>query len=368
MINPIFRAVSDSGRLDFKQTVINMLTLGEDNETSQGLRAEIKEYTNDIQGKTTVGLTKADVDTVDGPFYSWQCQRMLGELHDSQGKIIGKQESLRSDLLKACQLLGVDVTAEMLRAIQFGEAVNVSLSQSYQSFYDKELVEMVKKYEGDFLNRHHYQFESTESGDEICHVHASEAKLTTLLDGLVQVIDDFHTDPIAVRKIALQQEYHKPPAINGKAVGGLAYRVDCPEELKSSFLRKLGRYFPSTVISSSCIQFRYTLADTQKRAVCHADGVDYAGICYLSNPEHNKSGTVFYRHKPTGELMRNKNTPEKYDYSDPEQWEEISRVDMKFNRLVFYPGDLFHSIATPFFGKNIDDARLTQNMFINFES
>ena len=54
-----------------------------------------------------------------------------------------------------------------------------------------------------------------------------------------------------------------------------------------------------------------------------------------------------------------------YDFRDSQAWEEIYRVHMIFNRLVFYPGELFHAVATPFFGDAIENARLTQNLFVN---
>ncbi len=40
-------------------------------------------------------------------------------------------------------------------------------------------------------------------------------------------------------------------------------------------------------------------------------------------------------------------------------------VEMKFNRMVVYPGRLFHSPTPPFFGDSIENARLSQTMFIN---
>jgi len=40
-------------------------------------------------------------------------------------------------------------------------------------------------------------------------------------------------------------------------------------------------------------------------------------------------------------------------------------VEMKFNRMVVYPGRLFHSPTSPFFGESIENARLSQTMFIN---
>jgi hypothetical protein len=52
------------------------------------------------------------------------------------------------------------------------------------------------------------------------------------------------------------------------------------------------------------------------------------------------------------------------DLRDPQQWEIISEIEMTFNRLVMYPGQLFHAITPIFFGDSIENTRLTQNPFI----
>ena len=186
-----------------------------------------------------------------------------------------------------------------------------------------------------------------------------------LLDGLVKVIDDFHDDPVKIREIALSQKYDAPPQFDGKPGGGLAFRANCSEELSKAFLDKIQSQLTVQEFGTTTIQFRYTLNGTKRKAVCHADGFHYAGICYLTLPDLCEGWTAFFRHKLSGDIIKNLENESQYDYRDPLQWEQIEQVEMNFNRLVFYPGDLFHAISAPFFGDNIDNARLTQNMFIN---
>ena len=116
------------------------------------------------------------------------------------------------------------------------------------------------------------------------------------------------------------------------------------------------------------VLFRYTLADTKKRIFCHVDGCSYAGIVYLSLPEHCAGGTTIYRHKATGDEIYDKAHRHLYDFRKPEQWEVLREVDMVYNRLVMYPGQLFHAISPVFFGDSIENARLTQNVFLYRES
>jgi hypothetical protein len=112
------------------------------------------------------------------------------------------------------------------------------------------------------------------------------------------------------------------------------------------------------------VLFRYTLATAQKKVFCHVDGCSYAGIIYLTKPENCAGGTTIYRHKPTGDEIYSKQNRHLYNFHDSSQWEVISEVDMVYNRLVMYSGQLFHAITPVFFGDNIDNARLTQNVFI----
>ena len=81
-------------------------------------------------------------------------------------------------------------------------------------------------------------------------------------------------------------------------------------------------------------------------------------------PEHCAGGTTIYRHKETGDEIYNKQNRRLYDFREPDQWEVIREVDMVYNRLVMYPGQLFHAISPVFFGDRIENARLTQNVFI----
>ena len=48
------------------------------------------------------------------------------------------------------------------------------------------------------------------------------------------------------------------------------------------------------------------------------------------------------------------------------KWEVVDVVANKFNRLVLYRGDLFHS-SLDYFGKDKYDGRLFQTFFFNTE-
>ena len=179
------------------------------------------------------------------------------------------------------------------------------------------------------------------------------------LDKLV-IKDEFYTNPDDIRLIALNKQYHAPP---GDTVR-LAKTAECDESETKAMCDVLQPHVKERDIVNVTVVFRYTLAGTQKKAYCHVDGCTYAGIVYLTLPEHCAGGTTIFRHRLTGDEIYNAEHKHLYDYNDESQWEIIQEIDMAYNRLVMYPGQLFHSITPVFFGDDISNSRLTQNVFI----
>lgn len=181
----------------------------------------------------------------------------------------------------------------------------------------------------------------------------------------ITIIDDFFSDPHDVRAAALHAQYHTPPSQHGRTKNGpIARRAQIPRSIKQEAEEKLQRFLNST-IQSSVIEFRYTTQDTIKHNVCHSDGSHFAGIVYLSREQDCCGGTSFFRHKATSHFFDHRPARNPYEYSNPGAWDRVHTVGMKFNRLAFYPGKLFHAAAAPFFGETINNARLTLNIFIN---
>ena len=179
----------------------------------------------------------------------------------------------------------------------------------------------------------------------------------------VVIKDDFYDNPDEIRQLALQKTYEEPPAGTPR----LAVTAVCSEAESRNMFDRLASYLPNPAgnrIVGANILFRYTLADAQKKVFCHVDGCSNAGIVYLTKPEHCDGGTTIYRHRETGDEIYNKQNRHLYDFRNPEQWEVIEEIEMAYNRLVMYPGQLFHAITPVFFGDSIDNARLTQNVFI----
>jgi len=174
------------------------------------------------------------------------------------------------------------------------------------------------------------------------------------------ICDDFYPDPDLIRQRALEKQYHAPPGSTKR----LAKTAACTDQEARELFELVKPLVPYDDVVSFRVLFRYTLAGTVKKTHCHIDGTSYAGIVYLTLPQHCAGGTTIYRHKATGDLIFNPEHREQYDLQDQSQWEIAEEVEMKHNRLVMYPGQMFHALTPVFFGDDISNGRLTQNIFV----
>ncbi|MCA9706588.1 MAG: hypothetical protein KDK70_12115 [Myxococcales bacterium] len=142
----------------------------------------------------------------------------------------------------------------------------------------------------------------------------------------------------------------------------------------------------------------------------HIDSVMLAGVVYLNLPEHCRGGTAFFRHRPTGIAEWRVRTREAVapaavraaielgfdedyrrgvyegrwrDYDElralifdrPEgprdfmscggdDWIRLDEVEMRWNRLVCFPGFVFHTshYDPSWFGTEPEASRLIQNL------
>ena len=53
------------------------------------------------------------------------------------------------------------------------------------------------------------------------------------------------------------------------------------------------------------------------------------------------------------------------DAENPDKWDQVGKVDMKFNRMAIYPTKRFHSRISGGFGTDLKSARLTWITFFS---
>ncbi len=216
----------------------------------------------------------------------------------------------------------------------------------------------------------------------------SEALQQAVADCELLVVDDFLPDPQAWRDWAQKQTYtdsrtHLHGNFPGQqTVGGF----EVPEHMQR-IADGIGRDLKWSWPGHGA--FRISPAGSLARSDIHVDHGDsrvaYAGVLYLSLPEHCRGGTSFWRHRETGwarapspALARasrfgsvghfiqtqasGQSQPFDHLTGGRNQWDLLFEVPMRFNRLIVYRSDYFHSVSEVF-GQGLADGRLVQLFF-----
>ena len=187
------------------------------------------------------------------------------------------------------------------------------------------------------------------------------------------ITDDFYQDPDPVRQYALNQEF----TVYGNYPGQRTHPVFY-DSLKNS-IQYLVQHAGGKITQFEEFEyntaFQYTTA--KDSSWIHSDQTTmWAGVCYLTPNAPLTAGTALYKHKATGLYKAAIKADGSYDSElmdkiyldsrDLSKWEMVDIVGNKYNRLVLYRGDLFHS-SLDYFGTNQYDGRLFQTFFFNTE-
>ena len=216
----------------------------------------------------------------------------------------------------------------------------------------------------------------------------------------VIVCDDFYSDPMAVRALALQQQFfqYKPPLPEQVGAFTAAQYPDTRKAWESSaLLRYLGsnvaipergfRYAPpdvkdrlaalvnSTIDEASwetigdwwngAFHLQYDVGQPAHRVIHHhyreGDVVPkgWSGVVYLTPDGPDANGTTIWQDKTTQCCIAPKG--ESY-VEDEHQFELAFEIQNRFNRLVLFRENVLHR-AGQGFGVSPDTARLTQTFF-----
>ncbi|MDE2274011.1 MAG: hypothetical protein KGL00_07395 [Gammaproteobacteria bacterium] len=158
--NPIFRALSADGQLDFKHTLINLLHLGCDR--SRALRTRISTALPETRaGNLGSGIMRADLlgfeDETCG-YFTWLWRYMFFLDARADGLHAGRMENLRADLLEALPAVGQPVTPELRDAVLTNPPVNASARRDYRACYDAELRALVAARDAELVDTYSYGF------------------------------------------------------------------------------------------------------------------------------------------------------------------------------------------------------------------
>lgn len=162
------------------------------------------------------------------------------------------------------------------------------------------------------------------------------------------VVDDFMPNALEIREKALAAGFKDHYYMEGTYQGtGISYNPpEIREALESFFNKKLD--FTITA-------FRSGHKDTKLHVNIHADNSvsDWAYVYYLNLPEDCFGGTAFYTLKeyawdkmPTQEMLEERGKTLEWmtdKWTKPDAWQLNTVAGMKFNRMIVYPTQYFHS-------------------------
>lgn len=228
---------------------------------------------------------------------------------------------------------------------------------------------------------------------------------------LALVVDNFYKRPELVRNLVFTAPATLCKTITGHSPGprvSIGADLSAPTGFILDLVEKhFNRIFHDEKFASKSFfksNFTGNLLNSDKKPTTkqrtpHWDSVPFAAVAYLNTPDEVKGGTGFYRHRKTGlEGMFTKRYATKQDVDQllavfkkfpklknyealakfvmkypkhvkefitdsNEDWELTNMIEMKYNRLVLYEGDLFHAV---YFKKNWykDLFRVTQTWFM----
>lgn len=153
--NALFQIVSNGGTLDFKGTLRNLLSLGNDEALLARVIAALPAtYTN--QGLNLPGFALAAIRGSGSGFYSYLYRYLYGP--DVASVKLGRIEHLRAELPTMLAEVGEPGGAALLDYIETAPALNTSEHGVYTSFYDDDLAQCVAERDQLVIQRHGYRF------------------------------------------------------------------------------------------------------------------------------------------------------------------------------------------------------------------
>ena len=237
------------------------------------------------------------------------------------------------------------------------------------------------------------------------------------------IVDDVYLHPERVREVAISLDYETNlPGGHPGERGDAGFACDM-DELLGLVHRQIGaRCGYLDTASAAAERYRaqfYRMHEKHKhlqplQCMPHVDETLLAGVVYLNLPDDCRGGTAFYRHRRTGaaeyrlcdqrpvepqvvDACRRMGILDTYlagladgDWADYHQlgkllwtpraapqdfmenasadWERIDGVTMRWNRLVCYPGFVFHAphYSPSWFEESAARRRLTQNLFFGW--
>jgi len=178
----------------------------------------------------------------------------------------------------------------------------------------------------------------------------------------VWVVDNFYSDPYAVRDYALKQEF-KPEIEYFKGSRSLdQYFVPGTKE---AFERIMGIKIREWESHGMCGRFQYCTA--QDSLVYHNDGQTWAAMIYLNPDAPYCTGTSLFASKNGARRTTDANFSDDVyagGFYDETKFELVDSIGNVFNRLFIFDAQNIHA-ASKYFGQTKEDSRLFHIFFFD---
>lgn len=181
------------------------------------------------------------------------------------------------------------------------------------------------------------------------------------------IVDNFYSDPDAVRKFALKQEYQTNNDGEQGYIGRRTHKQFLFPGLKQQFERITGQQI--TRWEDHGMNGRFQFAKAGEPLVYHCDNQSWAGMLYLTPDAPYQTGTSTYALKGTD--IRHISHPDIQRCFLPGSrnfdrtlFEPVDVFGNVYNRLVIFNAGYLHS-ASEYFGFTTENSRLWQMFFFD---
>lgn len=174
----------------------------------------------------------------------------------------------------------------------------------------------------------------------------------------VIITDNFYSNPDGVRSWILQQEFkhYKYPGLRTKS-----FLTEDTKLTIQNLLMNAGGIITNWNQEDG-LTGSFELATSTDRSWIHTDHYNtWAGVLYLTPDAPLSSGTGIYQYKKTGATIASQ--LESYESQDMTKWELCDVIANRYNRLVLYRSEMFHT-SLDYFGHDLQTGRLFQLFFI----
>ena len=175
------------------------------------------------------------------------------------------------------------------------------------------------------------------------------------------VTDDFYGNPDGVREFALGQEFTVQGNFPGRRTR--SFLTDDVKDAIQTVVWNAGGEVTNWNARDG-LSGSFEIATAQERSWIHTDHFNtWAGICYLTPDAPLSGGTGTFFHKATKRFTQGaEDVP--YESQDMTKWEIVDRVANRYNRLVLYRSNQFHT-SLDYFGSDLRTGRLFQLFFFD---